>query len=138
MARDQYLEHLKSVPLFSQCSTAELREIGRIADEVTVPAGRILATEGHYGAELFVVVAGTATVSRQGHPVATVGPGHVVGEMAVLAKQPRNATVTAETDLDVLVLTRGGLDQLLDDIPGLAKRLLYEVSARVAGTGDGT
>jgi CRP-like cAMP-binding protein len=74
---------------------------------------------------------GTASVTRDGQPVATLTCGDFVGELAVLSGHPRNATVTAETELRVLVLTHAGLDQLLDDIPGLAKHLLYEVSARL-------
>jgi CRP-like cAMP-binding protein len=55
----------------------------------------------------------------------------VVGELAVISHHPRNATVVAETELETLVLTHAGLNQLLDDIPGLAKHLLYELSARL-------
>ena len=57
-----------------------------------------------------------------------------MGELAVLSRTPRNATVTAETKMDVLVLTATGLSQLLDDIPGLAKHLLNEVVDRLVAT----
>jgi CRP-like cAMP-binding protein len=60
-----------------------------------------------------------------------VTAGDVVGELAVLSGHPRNATVVAETEVRVLVLTHRGLDQLLDDIPGLAKHMLHEVTARM-------
>ena len=60
MARDAYLNHLAAVPLFAKCNTAQLREIGRVADELTVPEGTVLAREGAYGSELFVIVEGTA------------------------------------------------------------------------------
>lgn len=55
-----------------------------------------------------------------------------MGELAVISGHPRNATVVAETELRILDLNHIGLDQLLDDIPGLAKHLLYEASARLA------
>ena len=61
--------------------------------------------------------------------MATLTAGDVVGELAVISGHPRNATVVAETELRILDLTHAGLDQLLDDIPGLAKHLLYEVTA---------
>jgi CRP-like cAMP-binding protein len=131
VARDAYLKHLAAVPLFAKCSTAQLQEIGRVADELMVSAGTVLAREGAYASELFVVVDGTAKVTRGGAPVATVGPGGFVGELAVLSRGPRTATVTAETDMSILVLTAMGLSQLLDDIPGLAKHLLYEVVDRL-------
>jgi len=131
MARDEYLQYLVSVPLFSNCTKSQLREIGKVANQLDLPAGKVLATQGEVGLELFVVLEGTASVTRDGHRVATVTAGHVVGELAVLSHRPRNATVVAETAMRVLVLTHAGLDQLLDDIPGLAKHLLYEVVGRL-------
>ncbi len=132
MARDTYLQHLAAVPIFAGCSRRELQEIARVADELTVPEGTVLARQGAVGSELFVIVEGTAKVTRDNEPVATVGPGGFVGELAVLARVPRNATVTAESKMDVLVLTPIGLSQLLDDIPGLARHLLQEVVDRLA------
>ncbi len=134
MARDEYLDHLRAVPLFSRCTKAQLIEIGRVADELNVKAGTVLMREGHVGRELFLLIDGTADVSRDSQVVATIGPGDFVGEMAVLAHVARNATVTARTDLDVLVMTSSALSQLLDDIPGLAKHLLFDVAARLAPT----
>ncbi len=79
-----------------------------------------------------MIVKGTATVTRGGEKIATIGPGDVVGELALLQHRPRNATVTSETELDMLVIDSGAMDALLDDIPGLAKRLLKVVAARLA------
>ncbi len=132
MARDQYLDHLKAVPLFSRCDRHQLQEIGKVADELTISAGTVLMREGQIGRELFLILEGTADVARATEVVATIGAGDFVGELAVLAHVPRNATVTARTDLDVLVMTSAALSQLLDDIPGLAKHLLYEVAERLA------
>ena len=132
MARDEYLDHLKTVPLFSRCDKAQLREIGKVADELTVKAGTVLMREGQIGRELFLIIEGTADVARDSQVVATIGPGDFVGELSVIAHVARNATVTARTDLDVLVMTSSALSQLLDDIPGLAKHLLYEVAQRLA------
>lgn len=134
MARDSYLEHIAAVPIFSHCTRRQLQEIARVADELTVAEGAVLARQGAVGSELFVIIEGTVKVTRDDQLVATVGPGGVVGELAVLARAPRNATVTAETKLDVLVLTPLGLSQLLDDIPGLAKHLLQEVVDRIVTT----
>jgi CRP-like cAMP-binding protein len=131
MARDERLQHLASVPLFSKCTKRQLLEIGRVATEMELPAGKVLARQGETGRELFILLDGTASVTRDGRRVATRTSGDVVGELAVISRQPRNATVVAESELRTLVLTRPGLDQLLDDIPGLAKHLLYEVSARL-------
>lgn len=131
MSRDIHLQHLASVPVFSNCTKRQLQEIGKVADELILPVGTILARQGEAGFEMFILLDGTAVVTRDGQHVATVSAGDVVGELAVLSGQPRNATVTAETELGVLVLTHRGLGQLLDDIPGLAKHMLYEVTARI-------
>jgi CRP/FNR family transcriptional regulator, cyclic AMP receptor protein len=131
MARDEYLQHLAAVPLFSQCNKEQLKEIGQVADELSVPAGTVLTRQGDPAFQLFVILKGTAAVTRDGQPIATIGAGQFVGEMALLTNTPRTATVTAENDLDVLVLTQAGLHQLLDDIPGLAKHLLFEVANRL-------
>jgi CRP/FNR family transcriptional regulator, cyclic AMP receptor protein len=131
MALDEYLQCLASVPVFSKCTKKQLQEIGGVATELRLPAGKVLARQGEVGLEVFMLLDGDASVTRDGQRVATLSSGDVVGELAVLSGHPRNATVTAETELRVLVLTHAGLDQLLDDIPGLAKHLLYEVSARL-------
>jgi CRP/FNR family transcriptional regulator, cyclic AMP receptor protein len=132
MASEDYQAHLRAVPLFASCTKRQLEEIGRVADEIRLPAGKVLAQQGDIGFDLMILVAGIAEVTRDGIVVGEVGSGHFIGEMAVLSKRPRNATLTAKTDVDVLVLTRSHLDQLLDDIPGFAKQLLYEIVARVA------
>jgi CRP/FNR family cyclic AMP-dependent transcriptional regulator len=131
MVRDEYLRYLASVPLFSNCTKSQLQEIGKVADDVVFPAGRVLARQGGVGFELLILLDGRASVTRDGQHTATVAAGDVVGELAVISGRPRNATVVAETELRALVLTHAGLDQLLDDIPGLAKHLLYEVTARL-------
>jgi CRP/FNR family transcriptional regulator, cyclic AMP receptor protein len=131
MARDKYLQHLASVPLFSKCTKGQLEEIGEVATELDLPAGKVLARQGDVGFEMFILLDGTASVTRDGQRVATLTAGDVVGELAVISGHPRNATVVAETELAILDLTHAGLDQLLDDIPGLAKHLLYEVTARL-------
>ena len=131
MARDEYLQHLASVPLFSKCTKRQLVEIGGVATELILPAEKVLARQGDVGFEMFILLDGTASVTRDGQRVATLTAGDVVGELAVISGHPRNATVVAETELRILDLTHAGLDQLLDDIPGLAKHLLYEVTARL-------
>jgi CRP-like cAMP-binding protein len=132
MARDEYLAHLASIPLFAECDKKELTEIAKLVTEIEIEAGREFIKEGEYALEMVVIVDGTATVAKGGQKVATLGPGDVVGELALLTRRPRNATVTADTKLDILVVDSGAFDALLDDIPGLAKRLLKVVAARLS------
>jgi CRP/FNR family transcriptional regulator, cyclic AMP receptor protein len=131
MARDEFLQRLASVPLFSNCTKSQLQEIAKVATQLDFPAEKVLARQGEVGRELFIVLDGTVSVTRDGQRVDTSTTGDVLGELAVLSNRPRNATVVADTELHVLVLTRGGLNQLLDDIPGLAKHVLYTVLARL-------
>lgn len=138
MPRHGYHDHLAGVPLFAACSTKQLDQIAGVVDELAIERGRTLTRQGSAGMELFVILDGQAAVSHDGNLIATVGPGDFVGEMAVLSNEPRNASVVAETDMTVLVLTRAGFSQLLDEVPGLAKALLYEVAARFAANNTPT
>lgn len=132
MARNDYLTHLASVPLFASCSKKELEEISRLAVETSFAPGKQFIRQGDFGHELVIIIEGTASVIRDGRKVATVGPGDFVGEMAVLQSQKRNASIVADTELHVLVIDQRVLDTLLDDIPGMARRLLKVVALRCA------
>ena len=132
MARDEYLKHLASIPLFAECDKKELQEIGKLATEIEIPGGREFIKEGDYAQEMLVIVEGSATVTKGGQKIATLGPGDFVGELALLSHRPRNATVTSDTKLDILVIDSGAMDALLDDIPGLAKRFLKVVASRLS------
>ena len=129
--RDSYLDHLASVPLFAACSRKDLQNIARASDEVSVRAGKVLVEQGQIGRECFVVVEGSATVKRNGRKVATFGPGDYFGELSLLDKGPRTATVAADTDMKVLVLGPREFSGVLDSVPGLAHKLLATLASRV-------
>lgn len=97
----------------------ELRLIDRTSTLVELGEGQVLTTEGAIGREVILLLEGTAAVSRDGHPIASVGAGDVVGEIAVLRNQPRNATVMATTPVTVAVFTRQEFISLLDLCPRL-------------------
>jgi len=132
MARDEYLKHLASIPLFSELDNKELSEIGKLATEIEIAPGRTFIREGEFAQEMLVILGGTASVLKGGEKIATLGAGDFVGELALLQRRPRNASVVADTKLDVLVIDSGAMDALLDDIPGLAKRLLKVVASRLS------
>jgi CRP/FNR family transcriptional regulator, cyclic AMP receptor protein len=131
MAREQYLNHLASVPLFSGCTTKELRDIARATVELTLDQGKEFVTQGDVGREAFVIVEGQAEVTRAGQTVAELGPGDCVGEMALLDHGPRTATVIAKTPLTVLVLGPREFAGLLDDVPTLTHKILAALASRV-------
>jgi CRP-like cAMP-binding protein len=131
MARPSHLDHLTSVSLFSACSAKELKAVGRATDEVTLSAGRVLCEQGALGREAFVIVEGSAEVRRNGRKVATLGPGDCVGELALLDHGPRTATVTAATDLRVLVLGAREFSGIVDEVPSIAHKLMRSLAARI-------
>jgi CRP-like cAMP-binding protein len=129
--RDQYLKTLAEVPMFSACSKKELTEVGKHADEVTFEPGATLIREGEPGSEFFVVVSGKATMSRKGRELAVVGPGEWFGELALLDKAPRNATVTASTPMQVIVLSQRSFKGLLAEVPTMTSKLLTGMARRL-------
>jgi CRP-like cAMP-binding protein len=126
------LATFRLMPLFHDCTDDELRQIDAVADEVAVPAGRVLIRQGELGREFVVIVDGEASVERDGATVATLGPGTHFGELALLVDHPRNATVTAVTDLKLQVIDRRGFQNLLDGSPHLTKNLLHSVARRLS------
>ena len=129
--RDAKIRLLSGVALFSPCAQHELRRISALVDEIEAPKGKTLAREGDTGVEFFVVVAGTATATRRGRKVATIGPGSFFGELALLDQGPRAATVTADTDMRLLVLTSRAFSTLLDETPSVSRRILRGMAERL-------
>ena len=105
--------------------------MARASDQVDLPAGRTLCEQDSIGREAFVIVDGTAEVRRNGRKVATLGPGDCVGELALLDHGPRTATVTAATDLSVLVIGPREFSGIVDEVPPIAHKLLRALAGRV-------
>lgn len=131
MARDSKLDHLGQVRLFSACNKKELGLIGKASDEVSVPAGKEIVTQGSTGHEFFLILSGEAAVKRSGRKVNTLSAGDYFGELALLSKGERNASVVAETDMDLLVLGQREFSGVLDEVPGLAHKLLVSMANRL-------
>jgi CRP-like cAMP-binding protein len=129
--RDPYLEHLAGVPLFAACTQKDLRLVAQLADVLTVPAGEVLIKEGGIGREFFVILEGTARVSRKSRKIADLGPGEFFGEYALLASVPRNATVVAQTPMELLVVEQRAFNGLLDETPGFARKLVASLARRL-------
>ena len=134
---DAYLERLGALPMFGGCTNKELRDIARIVDELQVESGRVLMSQGDAGQEAFVIEEGAAEVVRDGQLLATVGPGSYVGELALIDAGPRSATVTATTPMRVLVIGTREFATLLDEVPGLARRVLVSTARRLRAANEG-
>lgn len=130
MARQRSLD-LSTIWLFSTCSAKELRTVRRALDEVTAPAGTVLCQEGAVGREFFFIVDGQASVRRGGRKIATLGPGDYFGELALLDRKPRSATVTADSDMVLLTMSQREFTGLLEEVPPLGRKLLAAMSERL-------
>jgi CRP/FNR family cyclic AMP-dependent transcriptional regulator len=128
LSRRTKIDLLKRIPLFAGCSRSELEAISSVADELRLPAGRVLMRQGAPGRELFVLVEGEATVERDGATIAVRHGGDFLGELALVTGRPRTATVTAATDLQTLGLS---FDRLLRDVPTIAAKVLKAVADRL-------
>lgn len=131
VAKDTYLDHLAEVPLFSAASRRDLQKISRASDEVAVKTGRVLVDEGRPGHEFFLILEGTASVRRKNRKVAELGPGQYFGELSLLDRGPRTATVVADTDMKILVLGQREFLGVLDEVPGLAYKILRIMAHRL-------
>lgn len=131
MPSTDYLDHLAQVRLFSSCNSKELAKIARASDELSLPRGKVLMNQGRTGREAFVIVDGQASVDVGGVTVAELGPGDHVGELALLDGGTRTATVTATTDMTVIVLSQRAFFGLLDEVPGLARKILSSLAGMI-------
>lgn len=127
---DTHLERLSKVPLFSRCDKKELKAIAHRATELHFEPGRTLTREGSRGYEFFVIIDGKATVTRGGAELATLGPGDFFGELALLDREPRTATVTVDSPMDALVIDSREFRSLLEEAPDLTYNLLAGVAKR--------
>jgi CRP-like cAMP-binding protein len=131
MPADSKLDLLAQVRMFSSLNKKELRQIARVAEQVKVSAGTEIVREGTPGHEFYLVVSGRAAVRRNGRKVATLGPGSYFGEMALLDRGPRSATVVADTDMELVLLGQREFMGVLDDVPALSHKLLVSMAARL-------
>ena len=132
MARHNvFVDHLQQVTLFAACSRKDLQTLSHRSEDRWVPAGTTIVKEGDDGNEFFVILDGTAQVSRQGRKIATLGPGNGFGELALLESARRNATVVADTDMELVVLGEHEFEGLLDEAPGFARKMLAATAHRL-------
>lgn len=132
----RYLEHLAEVPLFASCSKRDLQKIARAADELTIDEEREVVTQGATGREAFVIVDGEVSVRRNGRRVTTLGPGACFGELALLDGGPRTATVVTEAPTTLLVIGQREFAGLLDEVPGLAHKIMTALAVRIRELDD--
>ncbi len=125
------VELLRNVALFAECTDQDLRRIAGLVDEMDVRDRTVLMRQGEPGQECFVIAEGKAKATVSGSGSAWLEPGDVVGEMSLLDQGPRSATVTAWTDMHLLVLTAGSFSALIEEFPPVGRRIMTALAGRV-------
>lgn len=119
----QYQDFLAGLDVFSGCNRRELTLIGSLTTLVSVGAGEVIVREGSFAREAFIVADGVMEVSVHdlgADPVAVVGDGQPVGEMALLHRTQRNATVAAMRRSHLLVATPVEFHSMMRQVPSFA------------------
>ena len=129
---NQKIDLIRKVPLFARCSRAELKEIAMLADEIDLHEGKEMTRQGAPGREFFVLLEGTADVKKNSRRVNTLGPGDFFGEIALVSREPRTATVIATSPVRALVITDWSFRQLLDDAPRVKTKVMEAMAERLA------
>lgn len=137
MAKSSTAELLNCVPIFEGLSRKELRHVINASKEVEFPAGRAIVKEGDTGAAFHMILKGKARVTVRGRTKGRLGPGDYFGEMSLIDRGARSATVVAETPVRTLSLVSWSFLPLLDEMPSVAKKMLIVMSQRLR-TSEGT
>lgn len=125
------VERLQSVPLFAELSRDELQSVAAVAEESSVPDGTTLVSQATPGREVIVLLDGGATVERDGTALGSIGPGDVVGEIGVVTRMSRTATVTTTMPSRLLVIGADAFRSLMESIPALSKEVWRETASRL-------
>lgn len=131
-SQDTKVKALGNAPLFDGLSRKELTQLARVSEDLEVEPGTVICKEGEIGQEFFVIVEGKVEVTRKGKRVATWSGGDFVGEIALLEEVPRTASVTAAAPVRLFVLTRKDFRHLLDENPGVERKVLRALARRLA------
>jgi CRP-like cAMP-binding protein len=129
-------ELLAQVPLFKDLSKKHLQQVSSLATRIDLPAGKVLAQEGEPGHEFVVILEGEVEIRKGDEVIATRGAGSYVGEIALLERRPRTATVVATTPLVADVIGQREFNTLLDDEPQIAEAIKAKSAERLRELGD--
>ncbi len=123
---------LDGLELFREFSYAELKVISRFLSQIEKRKGEVVFAEGDPGEHMLILVEGRLSIFKGGehgsHLLCHEGRGRIVGEMALLDRERRSATCTADTDCIMFTLNDGGLRQMADEAPLLAYRFMFNLA----------
>ncbi len=132
LGKNAKVELIRKVPLFSELKKRDLEDVAHIADEIDLPAGKTMAKEGDRGREFFVLLEGEASVTRGNSRINLMTKGDFFGEIALVTKMPRTATVTATSDVTVLVITERDFSALIKRSPEIGRGVAHALAQRIA------
>ena len=132
LGHNQKIDLIRKVPLFSRLSKPELRDLAMLADEIDLRDGKEMTRQGAAGREFVVLLEGTADVRKNGRKINTLGPGDFFGEIALVSREPRTATVTATSPVRTLVITDRSFRRLLDESPQVKTKVMEAMATRLA------
>jgi CRP/FNR family cyclic AMP-dependent transcriptional regulator len=130
-ARFALAVELRNVSFFAGFEPAELERVAELADEVEALPGAVIIDQGRVGQECFVVLEGQATVHVGDDLVATIGPGTMIGEMALVDHRPRSASVIAESPMRLVAFDTDDFKRLLTEMPKVHERVITMLGARL-------
>jgi CRP/FNR family cyclic AMP-dependent transcriptional regulator len=122
---------LRSVPLFTGLTDTAISAVAEMAMETSYDEGAVLVREGDPGDRFIALVDGSARVERGGQPVATLGAGDFLGEIALVDGEPRTATVTATDKIRAFEIRRADFTALMDRSPVVRLGILMALTERV-------
>lgn len=131
VSQSSTLEHLGTVPLFAGLGKRDLQRIAKASDTIPVEEGRVLVDQGRAGHEFFLILEGYATVRRNNRKVTTLGPGMYFGELSLLDRGPRSASVVADGPMSLLVLGQREFAGVLAEVPAMASKMLSTMAQRL-------
>jgi CRP/FNR family cyclic AMP-dependent transcriptional regulator len=121
---------LKNIKLFESLSDEQLRKLAPFAAETSAQEGKVLVNEGDYSYELMALEEGTAKVTRGDDEVAELGPGDFFGEMGLISKELRNATVTASSPVRLITFNHWDLKRMERTAPEAVEKIREVIAER--------
>jgi CRP-like cAMP-binding protein len=131
LRKNAKVQLIKRVPLFEECSRKHLEEIATIADEIDLREGKELTKEGRPGREFFVLIEGDADVKKGSRRINRMAAGDFFGEIALVTRRPRTATVVATSPVRALVITDRSFRRLLERQPEIQNKVMSALAARL-------
>jgi len=136
MANEPQPEKLEKLNRLEDLSNADLKKVIDKGRHVRLPANWSLIWEKTPADKAYLIVDGEVSVRKGREEVAKLGPGDVIGEMAIVGHKLRSASVVSLTPLEVIHFTKQSLEELLDEVPAFGEALKETTSDRLGSTGD--